>query len=219
MNSQNRNLEFAFQNTIPEFREQFSQNPNFVLTNIYDENHDCHIYLPKNKYRGEIARYDFRIIQIINDPENLHIKEIQFYHNHNHNGRIVPECSHSKKYSSESDVQNWTQVLNTYLRYNQQHQPMNEPDLEENFEDDDFFDPRIEDLRQDLIEDDQEFILSDQEYIEIFSHHPFRLIEFFSHHPFRLFIEHMQFIFELLEFNGIIDLDNPTRIVHHIHNR
>lgn len=124
MNPQNQILEFAFQNTIPEFRERFSQDPRFVLTNIYDENHDCHIYLPKNQYRGRIAEYDFRIIQIVNNPSDPHINEIQHYHNHNHNGRIVPECIHSHKHRSETDIRKWTQVLNTYLRFNQQNQPI-----------------------------------------------------------------------------------------------
>ena len=130
MNPQNQILEFAFQNTIPEFRERFSQNPNFVLTNIYDENHDCHIYLMKNNYRGRIAEYDFRIIQIVNNPEDPYVKEIQFYHNHNHNGIIVPQCSHSHKYRSETDVRKWTEVLNTYLRHNQQVQPQIDNEIE-----------------------------------------------------------------------------------------
>ena len=143
MNPQNQILEFAFQNTIPEFRERFSQNPNFVLTNIYDENHDCHIYLMKNRYRGQIAEYNFRIIRIVNDPFNPYVEEIQYYHNHNHNGRIVPNCPHRHKYRSEADVRKWTEVLNTYLRHNQQNQLQVQPQIEEDFEE--AFEPDFED--------------------------------------------------------------------------
>ena len=97
----------------------------------------------KNRYRGQIAEYNFRIIRIVNDPFNPYVEEIQYYHNHNHNGRIIPNCPHRHKYRSEADVRKWTEVLNTYLRHNQQNQPQVQPQIEEDFEE--AFEPDFED--------------------------------------------------------------------------
>ena len=105
---------FAFKNAIPEFREQYSQNPNFVLTRIVYGLQECEIYLPRNRN----SEYYFRIMYIIEEPNPL-VREVQFYNEHLFRGRIIPAHKSSHRYPSQADVNTWIEIMNSYLYHRQ----------------------------------------------------------------------------------------------------
>ena len=109
MTIQDRNVHFAIQNANPEFASQYSTNPEFVPTLIFDGNRSCEIYLPKQKYRGQLATYNYRTFQLITEPFPMVI-EIHYYPDRN------PSTS-SHKHVSDDDYYKWLEVLNTYFNH------------------------------------------------------------------------------------------------------
>ena len=137
MQTENQIYQIAINNANSEFYAQYATNPNFVATCIIMGNQECEIYLPKNKYRGQIARYTYRTMQIIDNPEPMVI-ETQHYPD-----RIEKPTS-SHQHRSLNDVYKWTTILHLYLNHRELAiqavqtipEPLEPDHMDETFDDD-----------------------------------------------------------------------------------